>query len=56
MTTDLHNGIYCVHSGEIKNINELNKTEYEEFLELMHKLRIAYMILVNHENPKIEQP
>ena len=34
-------------AGELTNITELDREEYEQFLEIMEKLRIAYNVLIN---------
>jgi len=41
--------IYIELDGELTNITELDREEYEQFLEIMEKLRIAYNILINHK-------
>jgi len=39
--------IYIELDGELTNITELDREEYEQFLEIMEKLRIAYNVLIN---------
>lgn len=34
-------------NGDIVKVQDLPKSEYEEFLELMNKLRIAYIALTS---------
>lgn len=34
-------------NGEMVNITQLPKEQYEEFLELMHQLRIGYIALTH---------
>ena len=41
--------IYIELDGELTNITELDREEYEQFLEIMEKLRIAYNVLINHK-------
>ena len=41
--------IYIELDGKLTNITELDQEEYEQFLEIMEKLRIAYNVLINHK-------
>jgi len=34
-------------NGEFVNITDLPKEQYEQFLELMHQIRIAYISIIN---------
>lgn len=39
-------------NGEIVNIRDLKKEQYEEFLENMNKVRLAYLTIKNNKLSK----
>jgi hypothetical protein len=44
--------VYVEYNGKLVNVNTLPKEEYEYFLELMHRVRLAYITLTRLVEPK----
>jgi len=38
--------IFIELDGELTDISTLDKEDYEEFLEMMHRLRVAYITII----------
>ena len=44
--------IFVEIDDELVNITDLDREDYEDFLEIMHKLRMVYITTVRFKNKK----
>lgn len=48
--------VFVEYNNKLVNINTLPKEEYEYFLELIHRARLAYITLTRSAEPKNVNP